>query len=78
MLAMIFLAAAHIGFWSWGVALGMQGGTITIAREPGPTTYGLVDETAVRVLRTGGTVKAVRREDLPDDSPVAATFRGPL
>lgn len=51
-------------------------GTITIAAEPGPTTYGLVDEVAVRVLRTGGTVKAVRRDDLPDDKPVAATFRG--
>jgi len=38
----------------------------------------LVDEIAARVLRTGGTVKAVRSDDLPDDSPVAATFRGPL
>lgn len=53
-----------------------EGGVVTIADEPGPTTYGLVDEIAVRVLRLGGTVKAVRREDLPDDKPVAATFRG--
>ncbi|WP_341952087.1 hypothetical protein [Salinibacterium sp. TMP30] len=53
-----------------------EGGVLTIAHEPGPTTYGLVDEVAVRVLRAGGTVKAVRREDLPDDKPVAATFRG--
>ncbi|MBH0099318.1 hypothetical protein I6E68_09220 [Salinibacterium sp. NSLL150] len=53
-------------------------GQIVFASEPGPSTYGLVDELAARVLRTGGTVKAVRSDDLPDDSPVAATFRGPL
>lgn len=29
--AMIFVAAAHIGFWSWGCALAMQGGTIGVA-----------------------------------------------
>lgn len=50
-------------------------GAVTFADSPGPETYGLVDELAVRVLRTGGKVKAVRRADLPDDSPVAATFR---
>lgn len=51
-------------------------GTVIFAPEPGPTTYGLVDEIAARVLRTGGTVKAVRREELPDSSsPVAATLR---
>ncbi|EPR75499.1 hypothetical protein ADILRU_2042 [Leifsonia rubra CMS 76R] len=53
-----------------------ESGSVTLAREPGPTTYGLIDEIAVRVLRTGGAVKAVRRDDLPDDRPVAATFRG--
>lgn len=53
-------------------------GALKFASEPGPSTYGLVDEIAARVLRTGGTVKAVRSDDLPDDSPVAATFRGPL
>jgi hypothetical protein len=55
-----------------------ESGAITIADRSGPATYGLVDEVAVRVLRMGGTVKAVRREDLPDDKPVAATFRGTL
>lgn len=53
-----------------------EAGHITFAPEPGPTTYGLVDEIAVRVLRTGGNVKAVRSADLPDDAPVAAVFRG--
>ncbi|WP_010202244.1 baeRF11 domain-containing protein [Salinibacterium sp. PAMC 21357] len=55
-----------------------ESGAVTFAAEPSPTTYGLVDEIAVRVLRTGGTVRAVRLEDLPDDKPVAAIFRGAL
>ncbi len=46
--------------------------------EPGPATYGLVDEIAVRVLATGGIVRAVRNEDLLDGSPVAAVLRYPL
>jgi hypothetical protein len=50
-------------------------GQITIADEPGPHTYGLADEIAARVLRTGGTVKAVRAADLPDGARIAATFR---
>ena len=35
------------------------------------------DEVAARVLRTGGTVKAVRSADLPDGALIAATFRSP-
>ncbi|MHA6694726.1 baeRF11 domain-containing protein [Homoserinimonas sp. A520] len=50
-------------------------GVVHSADAPGPTTYGIVDEVAARVLRSGGTVKAVRAADLPDDSPVAATLR---
>lgn len=51
-------------------------GDVTIADEPGPAAYGLADEIAARVLRTGGTVRAVRRTDLPDEkSALAATFR---
>lgn len=43
--------------------------------EPGPGTYGLTDEIAVRVMTTGGVVRAVRNEDLIDGSPVAAILR---
>ena len=50
-------------------------GRITHAPEPGPDTYALVDEIAARVLRSGGSVRAVRRSDLPDGAPVAATLR---
>lgn len=50
-------------------------GQLTIADEPGPHTYGLADEIAARVLRAGGTVKAVRSADMPEGARVAATFR---
>ncbi|WP_157973847.1 baeRF11 domain-containing protein [Desertihabitans aurantiacus] len=54
-----------------------EDGTITAAPEPTPTTYNLVDEIAARVLRAGGTVRAVRQRDLVDGSPVAAMLRYP-
>ena len=50
-------------------------GITTLAPEPGPHTYAIVDELAIRVLRSGGTVFAVRRDELPEDAPVAAFFR---
>lgn len=53
-------------------------GHVRPATEPGPGTYALVDEIAARVLRGGGEVRAVRGDDLPGDSPVAAILRFPL
>ena len=53
-------------------------GRVSRAAEPGPDTYALVDEIAARVLRAGGSVRAVRNADLIDGSPVAATLRFPL
>lgn len=53
-------------------------GVISAAPGDGPHTYALVDEIAARVLRSGGTVRAVRNADLLDGSPVAATLRFPL
>lgn len=53
-------------------------GNLRKAAEPGPETYAVVDEIAARVLRSGGTVRAVRQSDLLDGSPVAATLRFPL
>ena len=38
----------------------------------------LVEEIAARVLHSGGRVRAVRRRDLVDGSPVAATLRFPV
>lgn len=53
-------------------------GAVEQAAAPGPDSYGLVDEIAIRVLRAGGTVRAVREEDLVDRSPVVALLRYPL
>lgn len=53
-------------------------GIVKKADDAGPATYNLVDEIAARVLRSGGTVRAVRNEDLVDGSPVAALLRFPV
>ncbi|MEO9248826.1 hypothetical protein ABDK96_14175 [Citricoccus nitrophenolicus] len=53
-------------------------GHVTPAEEPTAHTYGLADEVAARVLRSGGTVKAVRGADLPDGAKIAATFRSAI
>lgn len=50
-------------------------GVVHEVSEPDAENYGIVDEIAARVLRSGGTVKAVRAGDLPDDTPVAAVLR---
>lgn len=53
-------------------------GVVHEVSEPDAEHYGIVDEIAARVLRSGGTVKAVRSADLPDDTPVAAMLRFPM
>ncbi|MCP9889306.1 hypothetical protein KBY96_15415 [Cyanobium sp. ATX 6A2] len=50
-------------------------GRIEEAPAAGANSYGILDEIARRVLLSGGEVMAVRQEDLPDESPVAAIFR---
>jgi LmbE family N-acetylglucosaminyl deacetylase len=41
-------------------------------------TYGVCDAIAMRALATGATVLAVRKEDIPDGSPVAGVLRYPI
>jgi hypothetical protein len=53
-------------------------GVLTLADEPGPTTYDVVDEIAVRVFGSGGLVRAVNRDEIPDGAPVAAILRFPV
>ncbi|PWB96290.1 hypothetical protein [Homoserinimonas hongtaonis] len=53
-------------------------GALALAKEPSGRTNGIVDEIALRVLRSGGKVWAVRRADLPGESSVAAVMRYPL
>lgn len=53
-------------------------GVVHEVSEPDAESYRIVDEIAARVLRSGGLVKAVRADDLPDKTPVAATLRYPM
>ena len=50
-------------------------GAITVDESDDAVNYGVVDEIARRVLTSGGSVLAVRREDIPGDSPLAAILR---
>ena len=53
-------------------------GVLVLADEPGPNTYDVVDEIAVRVVRSKGKVRAVTRDEIPDGSSVAAILRFPV
>ncbi|WP_284229890.1 hypothetical protein [Arenivirga flava] len=60
----------------WGVEGSIdEAGVVTELPEPTPDAYRIVDEIAARVLRHGGAVRAVRAQDLPNGSPVAALLR---
>ena len=50
-------------------------GAVTFGEADSAATYGVVDEIARRVWRTGGRVLAVRREDVPGTGSVAAILR---
>jgi release factor family 11 len=50
-------------------------GAVTLAEEDDAESYGVLDEIARRVLLSGGRVLAVRQDDLPDRTPVAAMLR---
>jgi hypothetical protein len=50
-------------------------GAVEIAHGDDAASYGVIDELARRVMLSGGRVLAVRRDDLPDDAPVAAILR---
>jgi hypothetical protein len=55
-----------------------QTGAVELSEEGDAVNYGIVDEIARRVWRTGGTVLAVRREDVPGGGAAAAILRHPL
>jgi hypothetical protein len=50
-------------------------GAVTLDRVDDAVNYGVVDEIARRVWMNGGRVLAVRRDDIPDSSSVAAILR---
>ncbi len=50
-------------------------GAVTFDAAESAASYGIVDEIAARVIRSGGTVHAVRREDIPGEGSLAAILR---
>ena len=50
-------------------------GSVSFATKPGALSYGIVDEIASRVIRSGGRVIGVRKTDLPDGKSLAAILR---
>ncbi|MEM1163867.1 MAG: hypothetical protein AAGJ28_23295, partial [Pseudomonadota bacterium] len=50
-------------------------GEVTFADTPGADSYGVGDQVAVLALASGATVLAVRADDLPQPTGIAATFR---
>jgi hypothetical protein len=53
-------------------------GIVTLAAGEDATSYGVVDEIAGRVLRSGGRVLAVRRGEIPGGGSLAAILRYPI
>jgi hypothetical protein len=52
-----------------------QTGALELSAADDAVNYGVVDEIARRVWRTGGSVLAVRRDDVPGGGPAAAILR---
>jgi hypothetical protein len=59
-------------------SLDEERGTVTLSDGADRDSYGVVDEIARRAWLAGGTVLAVRRDDIPGDGPVAAILRYPM
>jgi hypothetical protein len=55
-----------------------QQGTVTLSSTADAEDYGVVDEIARRAWLAGGTVLAVRGDDIPGQGPVAAILRHPI
>lgn len=50
-------------------------GAVTFAEAASAETYGVIDEIAGRVIRSGGIVLGARAEDIPGDTGLAAILR---
>jgi len=53
-------------------------GNVELSNDGDRDGYDVVDELVTRVLRAGGKVRAIRKEESIDGSPVAATLRFPV
>jgi hypothetical protein len=50
-------------------------GTVTFAKSANARDYGVVDEIASRVIRSGGRILGVRKADIPGGKSLAAILR---
>jgi hypothetical protein len=48
---------------------------VTFAKSANASDYGVVDEIASRVIRSGGRILGVRKADIPDGKSLAAILR---
>jgi hypothetical protein len=55
-----------------------ESGTVTLSESDDAVNYGVVDELARRVLLSGGRVLALRADDIPGDTDLAAILRYPV
>jgi hypothetical protein len=53
-------------------------GTVSLAAAPGPASYDVIDEIASRAIAAGAKFLGVRRSDIPQGAPLAATLRYPI
>jgi hypothetical protein len=53
-------------------------GSVSLAAAPSAASYDVIDEIAGRAIVTGSRFLGVRREDIPDNAPLAATLRYPI
>lgn len=53
-------------------------GAVELSSRPAPGDYDVIDEITGRAIDTGARFLAVRQEDLPDPSPLAAILRYPI
>lgn len=63
-----------VGIQRWG-AYGPSDGSLLLRDEPEPGDEDLLDRAAVSTLASGGSVYAVRPEEMPLGAPLAAIFR---
>lgn len=61
-----------------GGSIDEQQGTVILSSTADAEDYGVVDEIARRAWLAGGTVLAVRGDDIPGEGPVAAILRYPI
>ena len=51
---------------------------MSLAKAVGAGNYDVIDEIAGRAILTGSKILGVRKTDLPNDGPLAATLRYPI